>query len=693
MKENRIIINRIALAFLAIILSFGYSGVTVRAEAPYRTFTSNGDGDYNLLSTQTAYLPYVTITKFGEEAFNNPNDMCVTEDGRIYVADTGNSRIIVGDLDGNYIKTVGEGILITPKGVFVTDDEHVYVADRDAQAVFEFDAEGGLLNTYTKPDSPLYGENLSFLPIKIVVNSAGIMFIVCESNTNGIVEIAPAEGGTFLGYFGANYSDKSLQTIIYRAILPASARAKMASNIPSTPDNLCLDEKGLIYTVTRGEESKGGDFHSLKRLNIAGKNVIKPDKYVEMPAAVAAGNHDNVFAVSQLGYVFEFNNEGELLFIFGGSDDGSQRVGLCTLVSAISVDRQDRIYLLDSDKNQIQTYQPTEFTNLLHEALYLYSNGRYSESKVPLLEVLKMNSMFDYANKAIGRAYFQEENYELAQKYAKLAKDSDGYSDASWEVRNLWLKKYLVPIIWAVVILWIAGKVVGWLDRKKKTLEPVRKIKKQIGQYKFFRNLKYAWYFMRHPIDGSYGIAREGRASMMAANVLVLIFTLEYIINKYLCGFLQKTEAVAQGRYEIFTDIGLIVIVLGALTACNYLVCTINEGEGTVKKIYCSFTYCLTPYITIVPIIFVLSHVLTVNEQFLITFAYYLLFGWTAVLFILAVKEVNNFTGKETFKVLCLTVFTILIMALLIFIIYLLWVQVFEFISAIFGEVVYRIGS
>ena len=687
MNKKLKLMKRMILVLLAVFLTMETSGITARAEAPYRTLTQDGYKiEYEFMQTQTAYLPYVTIIKFGEESFSSPNDMCVTKDGEIYVADTGNSRIVVGDIDGNLIKIVGEGVLQTPKGVYVTENKHIYVADRDAQAVFEFDEEGSVVNTYTKPNSPLYGDALGFLPIKIVVNDAGIMFIVCESNTNGIVEIAPTEGGIFLGYFGTNIAEKSLQTIIYRAILSDSARAKMVSNIPSTPDNLCIDEKGLLYTVTRGE-----GIETLKRLNIAGNNVMEPDTYAEIPAAVAAGNHDNVFMASQQGYVYEFNSEGELMFIFGGTDDGSQRVGLCTLVSAISVDVQDHIYLLDADKNQIQTFRPTEFTALLHEALYLYSNGRYSESKEPLLEVLKMNSMFDYANKAMGRAYYQEENYELARRYAKLAKDKEGYSDASWEIRNLWLKKYLVPIISVLAAFWLVSKVIGYLDRKNNILEPFRKKKKQIGQYKFFYNLKYAWYFMRHPIDGSYGIAREGRASMMTANVLVILFTLEYIINKYLCGFLQKS--VAEGRYMIFSDIGIVVVVLGALTACNYLVCTINEGEGTVKKIYCSFTYCLTPFITIIPAVFALSHVLTVNEQFLITIAYCLVFAWTGALFVLAVKEINNFTGKETFKVLCLTVFTILILALLIFIIYILWAQVFAFISKIIGEVVYRVGS
>ncbi len=684
MKNGKKLKRLAAMFLIALVLVSGLGTVTALAETPYKTYTIDGYG--YIQETQTAYLAYETITKFGDEFLDGPSDMYVTDDREIYVADTGNGRIVVGNIEGEKIKTIGEGTLVTPKGVFVTEhNKHVYVADRDAEAVFEFDENGNVLNKYTKPNSPLYGDGLSFLPIKIAVNDAGVMYIICESNTNGIVEISPNEGGTFLGYFGTNYASVSLQTIIYRAILTDAQRAKMVSNIPSTPDNLAIDEKGLVYTVTRGDE-----YQTLKRLNIAGKNLIDEAEYADIPAAVAAGNHDNVYVADQQGYVYEYNNEGELLYVFGGLDDGTQRVGLSTLVTSIQIDLEDRIYILDSDKCQIQVYEPTEFTQLLHEALYLYSKGRYTESKEPLAKVLEMNSMFDYANQAMGRAYFQEENYEMALHYAKLAKDYEGYSDSFWEIRNEWLKKNIVPAIFVIIFLWAALKVVKLIDKKKGILTKPKAFLAKAKENKIVSNLLYAKYFMQHPIDGSYGIAREGRASWAAPSIILAIFTIEYIINKYLCGFLQKT--IREGRYEIFSDIGTILIVIIAVTACNYLVCTINEGEGTVKKIYTYFCYSLMPYVLLTPVIFVLSHVLTTNEQFLITLAQVVMIGWLAVLVILAIKEVNNYTAGETFKIICLTIFTILIMALLIFVIYVLWAQVFEFISAVFGEVVYRFG-
>ncbi len=674
----------ISLAALLIAFAMPADTLIVQADAPYKTYTVDGYGYVS--ETQTAYLPYETITKVGEEALNAPTDFTLLNDGSMYILDSGNARVVVSDMEANLITTFGEGVLVNPRGIYVTPEHICYVADRDAKAVFVFDADGELIHTYGKPTAPLYGETQDFLPLKVIANEAGTMYIICESNTNGIVQISPVDGGTFLGYFGTNGTDPSLWNIIWRSIQTDAQRAKSRGNIPATPDNMAIDEKGLIYTVTRGE-----GYDTLKRLNIAGINMIEPDAYEEVPAAVAVGNHDNVFVASQMGYIYEYNNEGDLLFVFGGSDDGQQRIGLSTKVEAIQVGTDDKIYVLDSDKAQIQIYEPTEFTNHLHNALYLFSKGRYTESKEPLMEVLRMNNLFDYANMAMGRALYKEENYHDAVYYARLAKDYEGYSDAFWEIRNNWLKRNLATVIIILLTLFVLKKIIDLLDKKKHILAKPRAVMHKVGEIKLIKQLRYMFYYMRHPIDGCYGIKREGRVSLLSANILLVLIMLFYIINKYSCGFLMKN--VREGSYDIFSDIGFIVIVLGLVVGCNYLMCTINEGEGKIKHIYCSFLYSMAPYLVFTPIIFLMSHVVTFNEVFFIQFANLFMFVWIAVLVFIAIKEINNYKVKETFKIIGLTVFTILIACLLAFIIYVLWSQVFDFLQSVFGEVVYRFGS
>lgn len=656
----------------------------VNADAPYKTYTMDGYG--YVTETQTAYLPYRTITKVGEETLNNPTDFTILDDGYIYVLDSGNGRVVISDMEGNLVDTFGEGTLVNPRGIYVTAEHVCYVADRDAKSIFVFDDKGQLIQTYGRPEHALYGSTEDFLPIKIVVNTSGTMYVICESNTNGIVQISPVEGGTFLGYFGTNGTSANLWQIFWRAIQTEAQRAKSQSNLPSTPTNLAIDEKGLIYTVTAGEEDR-----TLKRLNIAGTNMIEPDAYDSTPAAVAVGNHDNVFILSTQGYIYEFNNEGELLFVFGGSDDGQMRIGLSTRAEAIQIGTDDKIYVLDSEKAQIQVYEPTEFTGLLHEALYLFSKGRYTESKAPLSQVLEMNNLFDYANMAMGRALIQEEDYDKALYYSKLSKDYDGYSDAFWEIRNDWLKTYMVPAFLAIVGIWIVKKTLEYLDRKKGILAGPRKALKGLGELKLMRELRYMFYFMRHPVDGCYGIKREGRTSLLATNIILAVGVLFYVINKYFCGFLLKN--VREGRFDVVSDIGLLVIAFALVTGCNYLICTINDGEGKLKHIYSSFVYSFSPYIVLMPVLFLVSHVVTYNEVFFVEFGTLFMYVWIAVLMFVSIMEINSYNAKETIKIIGLTAFTILIAVLLAFIIYVLWSQVFDFIQSIVGEVVYKIGS
>ena len=685
MNRKHKTLNLILAAALAIISVVTLaSPTTVLADAPYRTYTVDGYG--SVTETQTAYLPYRTITKIGDESLKAPTDFTLLDDGYIYILDSGNKRVVVSDMDANLVATFGEEYLDKPRGMYVTPEHICYVADRDAQCIWVFDENGELINSYGRPTEAMYGEENDFLPLKIVVNSAGTMYIICESNTNGIVEISPVDGGTFLGYFGTNSTDASILTIIWRAVLTDAQRAKQVSNKPPTPDNMAIDDKGIIYTVTRGEGTE-----SLKRLNIAGVNMIEPETYEELPAAVAPGNHDNVFVVSQEGYIYEYNNEGDLLFVFGGSDDGDHRIGLSTKVEAIQVAQDDKLYVLDSDKAQIQVYEPTEFTNYLHEALYLFSKGRYTESKEPLSKVLEMNNLFDYANMAMSKALYKEEDYEGALKYAKLAKDVDSYSDAFWEIRNAWLKAHLTAIVLILVGIWLVIRVVKLLDRKYRIMDWARRIRDRIREKRLIRELRYMFYFMRHPIEGCYGIKHDGRVSLASSNILLVLVMVFFVINKYFCGFITKT--VREGSYDILSDVGMIVLAMGLVVGCNYLMCAINDGEGRLKDIYYTLVYSLAPYLVFTPIIFVLSHVVSQNEEFFISFGRLFMICWCAVLVFISIKEVNDYTVKETIKIILLTLFTILIVCLLAFIIYVLGSQVIDFLQQIPREAVYRIGS
>ena len=78
----------VILSFLLVVGVLCGDSVTVFAAAPYYTWTQGPNG--KMVYTQTAYTPGTTI----QAGFSNPEDMHVY-DGKIYVADSGNKRIVV----------------------------------------------------------------------------------------------------------------------------------------------------------------------------------------------------------------------------------------------------------------------------------------------------------------------------------------------------------------------------------------------------------------------------------------------------------------------------------------------------------------------------------------------------------------------------------------------------------------------
>ena len=148
-----------------------------------------------------------------------------------------------------------------------------------------------------------------------------------------------------------------------------------------------------------------------------------------------------------------------------------------------------------------------------------------------------------------------------------------------------------------------------------------------------------------------------------------------------------------EGEFTIGSDITLFLAGFILLLTCHYLVATITDGEGKFKHVYSGIVYSFVPYFLLVPIATILSNVLTLNESFILSFMYTLTYGWIGVLLVIMIKELHNFTLSEVVKNIFVTLFTTLIAILAIFVVYVLFTQVYDFVSAIIGEVVYRLEN
>lgn len=671
MKKGRKYSIALLVGFIFLFLS-NFSGY---AQVPYKTLTQGPNGE--LVETQTAYEPIKVI----KLPTFNPEDLYLSEDGLLYVADTGNGRILVLK-DDKLEKVIGEGILSGPTGIYVTD--YIYVADPLVGKVYVFDLEGNVISEIAKPESPLFGKNTKFIPKKIAVDSRGNMYIVSEGSSNGLVQLN--NEGEFTGFFASNMTNTSLKMIIQRLMYGSGASVKLMKNLPPSPTNVAIDQNGLVYTVTKGLSE-----NSIKKFNVSGKNILagKMDVSSESVIDVKIDKYGNIFSIDENGYLYEFDSYGNLLFVFGDKEKGTERVGLSKTPSAFEVGNDGVIYLLDKEKNMLQLYQPTAFTHEVHEGITLYKEGLYIESEGIWQNILKMNSSFILSYQALAKSYFKRDLNEEALKAFKLAEDKSGYSEAFWEIRNDWLQSNLGIVLIVSVIIYMMYSILKRIDLKKGIFNSIRRIGKRLKEIKLISDVLYMKHFLVNPLDAYYELKRKNRVSLLGATLLYIWFTI-----------LQITEIYAKGY--LFTwvnpiDVSIIRIIVLALvpiilwTVSNYLVSTINDGEGRFKDIYKGTIYALSPYLTFALPLQLLTNVLTLNESFIYSFSMGFIITWCAILLFLMVKEVHNYTIGESIKNILLTLFGIVLIVLTLFILILLINHELDFIESIVQELKIRV--
>lgn len=681
--------------FVGIVFSLLFASMPVQAQS-YVSFTIDQQGDFRL--TQSAYLPVGVIdghSIFGEEGakeaadsdFNivldQPQDLFIDSHNHLFVADTGNGRILELDERGNKVRVIGQGELDEPTGVYVDEAGVIYAADYGAGQVVVFDPNGKKTKTIGKPESLLFGKNNEFKPRKVLADKRGNIYIVGEGLIQGLTELSSE--GDFLGYFGGNRTGFDLERAVQKIFFTKKQMSQLSQKLPPSPSNLAVDGDGLIYTATVGLDDK-----SIKKLNVAGDNLLRTSTYMSSSVAdIAVDGMGNIFAVDSIeGFISVYDKDGSMLFSFGGNDTGYQRLGYFRAPSGIAVNENGILYVLDKERANIQMFKPTPFALLVYKAIGLYLDGKYVQSMEPWREVLRQNSMFDLAHVGIGLAYYKQGDYSKAFEELKFARNVNEYSNTYWELRRAWMMSHMSTIMVA-----IAGAAALWfilkrLYRAKGIGTPVVQTVRRIRDIKIIRELMHTFRMLRHPFDGYYEL-ENGRASVLSATLLLIFIVAIRIYEVFGTNFIFS--GVDPLKVNIIGEALKILIPFFAWVLCNYLVSIINDGEGKFKDIYKGTVYALSPYIIFSLPITIMSKGLTLLESVVYDYSRQFIILWCVFLMFTMVKEIHGYEIKETFKNVAITISSMIIMALIAFIFFGLSNQVWDFVRSIAEEVKYRV--
>ena len=443
---------------------------------PYDTY--NYDYQKNVVPTPAAYVPDKVIYSVDLECgkFASPKDMFIAKDGTIYVADTGNNRIVALNSDMTLNRVISsfdnkgtEDTFLGPNGVYCSPENVLYIADTDNKRVVILDADGQLVDIIENPESDAFKENFEIAPLKVSVDYAGRVYVVAKNAFQGI--LAFDQNHEFMGYFGTINVTVTLWQRFWRIFSTAAQRAKQQQFIPTEFTNIDIDDAGFVYATNL--DSAGGQ--AVRKLNPKGIDVITQNKNskhnLSGDATFTTLSKDTYQGASEIidvkvrdggmfslldrkrGRIFTYDNEGNILYIFGGM--GTQE-GTFKLPAALEV-YGDKLYVLDSDNCNITMFAPTEYGSAINEAVKIRFEGDETEAIEIWEDVLKMDSNNEMAYSGIGKAYLSAGDNEKAMYYLRMGENQSFYSIAFKRHRNDLLRDNLGWILTVGLIAVIVG--------------------------------------------------------------------------------------------------------------------------------------------------------------------------------------------------------------------------------------------
>lgn len=246
----------------------------------------------------------------GPGQFDQPQDLAVSSDGFLYVADTGNQRIQKFTTDSVFVAAWATGL--EPTGIAVDPGGTVYVTEGNNR-VYKYDPIGTLLTSWAVPTG---SANVGADP------AGGVIYV-----TGGTHIAKYTTNGAFITSW--TYDDPNLDFFWDLAVGPSGS---------------VYATKTIYGNVVKFTSS--GSFVTLWGSPGGGLNQFSS------PTGIAVDASESVY-VGDNDWVRKFNSVGGFLTRWGGHGSGD---GQFSSAEGIGVDVDGNIYVLDAGNNRVQKF-------------------------------------------------------------------------------------------------------------------------------------------------------------------------------------------------------------------------------------------------------------------------------------------------------------------------------------------------
>jgi len=204
---------------------------------------------------------------------------------------------------------------------------------------------------------------------------------------------------------------------------------------------------------------------------------------------------------------------------------------------------------------------------------------------------LSLNQVSAIAHNQIGLNYLYSQDYETAMEHLKMAGDRKNYSQAFWEVRNIWLQTNLTTIV--LILIGVVALVYAYLFIKAKLKLKSFAFVDNIKNNKLVQDMKFNMSVLKQPYDSFYYVKTNKRGSTLSCIIAMIIVFLLFLWNTLGKGFIFQ--------YVTVDDVDIVALLVGyfglilLVTVCNWLVSSIQDGEAGFLAVFRTVVISLIP--------------------------------------------------------------------------------------------------
>lgn len=591
----------------------------------------------------------------------------------------------ITDRSGNPVDFTGA------KGIYVYSEAELYIADT-AHARVLYCVDGVVQKEILLPKTALIPDNFVFKPTRIVRNAQGYLYVLSEGSYYGAILYNP--NGEFSGFFGSNTVKgnilSSLEYLWDRLTMNDVKRAQVSKTLPFQFSDICLDEKGFVYTSTglNSDDSVG----QIRMLSPGGDGILsgaesfnfgETDKVVRMDneirqnfTGIQSDGNGLIYALdSGFGLIYIYDTEGNIVAAFGGGVGQGKQTGVFSAANSIAVNGS-RIMVSDSLRGTVTFFERTEYGEILCTAQELTMNSNYNAARPLWNKVLEFDPVNRMALLGLAKATYQSGEYSEAMYYAKECNNAELYSQARQKLQNEFISRNFVWLFLLVIAL-VGGIVVLLVLTKRKQVVLIKNAE-----------LRTLTRTLVHPFESFNDVKYKQMGSLKIAFILTFLFYLSGSAATIWSDFRYTSydSASYNTLFQIVRTIGLVAV----WSLANWGISTLQNGKGRLKEVFIVTAYSVFPIILYNLISIPLTHIVASSESTLISGLHILALIFSAIILTVGLMIIHDYSFPRFLITAFISLLFIILIIFVVFMIGILLTQFWSFFAEVILEAIRR---